>query len=335
MRRLWPPLCGVLLLLGCSERRIKIPYNETRILLGTFVNITIYDQDKDRAKIARAGEEAFQAIERIDKITSSFYDSSEVSLLRHGAGRDYQRVSKELLEVLREAIRISNITHSAFDVTIGPIMELWDFNSPSPQIPNTEQIKKRLPLVNYKNILIKGDKVLLANSGMSLDLGGIAKGYAVDKAMEVLIKNGIENAMVDAGGDLRTISGELTKGKRRVWIRHPRDKNSFFGYFRMDSGCVATAGDYERFFLYKGKRYHHLIDPKSGYPAQGCLSVTIKAETTAEADALATAVFILGPERGMDLIERLEGVEGVIIYRKGDKLDYKVSTGLADNFHLP
>jgi len=333
MRRLWPLLWGIFLLIRCSER-IKIPYNETRILLGTFVNITIYDRDKDQAKITRAGEEAFQAIERIDKITSSFYDSSEVSLLKYRAGRDYQRVSKELLEVLREAIRISKITDGAFDVTIGPIMGLWDFNSPSPRIPAPEQIKKRLPLVNYKNILIRGDEVLLAESGMGLDLGGIAKGYAVDKAMEVLIKNGIENAMVEAGGDLRTISGELTRGKRRVWIRHPRDKGSFFGYFRMDSGCVATSGDYEKFFFYKGKRYHHLIDPKSGYPAQGCVSVTIKAETTAEADALATAVFILGPERGMELIERLKGVEGVIIYKKGDKLDYKVSTGLADNFHV-
>ncbi len=168
-----------------------------------------------------------------------------------------------------------------------------------------------------------------------LDLGGIAKGYAADAAMEVLRRHGFFDAQVDAGGDLRTLATKQTQGKRKVYVRHPILGDAFYGRFPMDEGAVATSGDYERFFEEDGVRYHHLLDPKTGMPAAGCRSVTIVGSDAMTCDALATAVFVLGPEQGLLLIESLPKTEGVILYEEHGILKEKISSGLAPIFeHL-
>jgi thiamine biosynthesis lipoprotein len=169
---------------------------------------------------------------------------------------------------------------------------------------------------------------------MLIDLGGIAKGYAVGEAIKALQAHGVTDAQIDAGGDLATIASPLTAGKRHIYIRHPEDRQKYFGRFRMDVGTVATSGDYERYFIYNGQRFHHILDPRNGLPARSCRSVTIRAMDAALADGLSTAVFILGPDQGMALVEQLPDVEAVILYDDGHGLQSKVSSGLQAGFEL-
>lgn len=199
-------------------------------------------------------------------------------------------------------------------------------------MPGPTLLQHQLQWVGTDHLKIDGHRIQFDSPKVKIDFGAIAKGYAVDAAIEVLVKNGISDAMVNAGGNLRTLGSNLTKGQRRVWIKHPREKNLYFGSFPMDEGAVATSGDYERFFIADSIRYHHILDPKTGYPARGCVSVTIKAPTAMEADALSTAIFVLGPDKGMALINRLPNTEGIIIFERDGKLTWIASAGIKKIF---
>jgi thiamine biosynthesis lipoprotein len=296
--------------------------------MGTFVTITVYEKTKNQAD-SQAIQDAFQRIHEIEKKTSYFIENNEIWQVNAFAGKRGVPVDSDLVHLARESAKISRWTFGAFDVTVGPLRRLWNFDSTRTTLPDSGAIASLLPLVDFRHFVLRGNSLYLAHPGMQVDLGGIAKGYAVDEAMKVLQKNGVTDAMVDAGGDFRTISSALTRGKRKVWIRHPRKPQGFFGWFPMDSGCVATSGDYEQYFVIDGVRYHHILDPKTGWPARKCVSVTIQAPTTMEADALATGIFALGPEKGLQVIESHPGIEGVIIFKKNPlELGYLVSSGL-------
>ncbi|MDZ7260737.1 MAG: FAD:protein FMN transferase [candidate division KSB1 bacterium] len=329
MRKVNLFLSAILLFsLSCGREFNIHTIETTRLAMDTVVQISIFYSEPLNPKAREALEAAFKTIDEIEQLTSTYQDSSEVSRVNRLAGKQFQRVSPQLIQVITEAQKVSELSNGAFDITVAPLLRLWNFHSENHRLPSDTEIAEKQPLVNYKNILIQGDEIGFQRPGMGLDLGGIAKGYAIDQAIKVLQDYGIKDAMVNAGGDLRTISSPLTRGKRKVWIRHPRNKGQFFGYFKMDTGSVATSGDYERFFMVDSVRYHHILDPKTGFPAGKCISATIQTDTAIRADALATAVFVLGPEEGMKLIERLPDVEGVIIYETRDKLEWKVSEGL-------
>jgi len=315
---------------ACSLHREIKTYRDTQILLGTFVTIAIYGSDRDEAELETIVKRAFQRIREIENHTSSFVDTSEVRRLKAFAGLKKISISTDLHQILHKAEEISEISGGAFDITVEPLLELWNFEADTPRVPTKSQIYALLPLIDYRGLFCDSSTAFLTRKGMGIDLGGIAKGYAVDQAIEVLRREGIQDALVDAGGDLRLISSERTRGRRRVWIRHPRKPQGFFGYFRQDSGAVATSGDYEKFFVWKGQRYHHLLDPRTGYPARKSISATVIAPTAMEADALATAVFVLGPKEGLALIERLPEIEGVILAEEEGKIRYWVSSGLKD-----
>ncbi len=313
---------------GCS-RNSSIPFlRQTRLQMGTFVTITIYEKNKSM-KDEKALQAAFQRIKDIEDKTSYFIRNDEVWQVNAFAGRRGVPVDSDLVVLARESEKISRWTNGAFDVTVGPLRRLWNFDSTRTTLPDSEAIASLLPLVDFRHFVLRGTSLYLTRPGMQIDLGGIAKGYAVDEAMKVLQENGITDAMVDAGGDFRTIASTLTRGKRKVWIRHPRKSQGFFGWFPMDSGCVATSGDYEQFFVINGVRYHHILNPATGWPARGCVSVTIKAPSTMEADALATGIFVLGPKKGLQVIEAHPEIEGVILFKKSPtELGYLVSSGL-------
>lgn len=321
------------LVVNCNRPQ-RIPTIErNRILMGTFVTITVYDNKKSSQEIEQIIDLAFNEIEKIDRLASNWSDSSAITSINQKASEHFVEVDSNLAEIINQSQQLAQISDGAFDISIFPLMELWNFHDSSSHLPNENDLKDALRLVNHKDILLSQHGIKFNNQGMKIDLGGIAKGYAVDKAMDVLIKYGIKDALVNAGGDFKAICSKLTQGKRKVWIRHPRKKDSFFGYFDMDSGSVATSGDYEQFFMVDSIRYHHILNPKTGYPANKCVSVTIRAKNTTIADALATAVFVLGPQKGMQLIDRLDGVEGVIIFEKDKILQYIVSRGLTGKFH--
>jgi thiamine biosynthesis lipoprotein len=317
------------------------PIHEARVLMDTLVSISVYTQNPAaEPRIRRAMAGAFAEMARIDSLMSSYRQDSEVSRINHQvvAGGEIS-VSADVDTVLRLAQWAAKVSGGAFDVTIAPVLQLWGFGTDSVGLPPPEKIVARLPLVNYHNLEVKVEngnrapgaeknQIILHKPGMAIDLGGIAKGYAVDRGLEVLCQAGFRDVMVEAGGDLRAIASPLTAGRRYIWIRHPRASNfdnadngkvssrkqAFFGRFKMDSGAVATSGDYERFFERNGKRYHHLLDPRTGYPAPDVVCATVIARNATVADALSTAFFVLGPRRAIALADSMPGVEAVIIY---------------------
>ncbi|OQX57629.1 hypothetical protein B5M50_05505, partial [candidate division KSB1 bacterium 4484_219] len=304
-------------------------YQDTRLMMGTYVSISVYDGDKSNVQVQQAVEKAFERMRQIELKTSAQIHESELAKLNRAAGLRPMKVSADLYQVLQQAVKIGELSRGAFDVTIGVETDLWNFDPDNPTIPTKEEIDKLLPLVNFRLISLEDSSVYLPFPGMKINLGGIAKGFAVDAAISVLQQNGVTDALVDAGGDLRTIASAWTAGKRRVWIRHPRKSDGFFGYFPLDSGSVATSGDYQQYLILNGVRFHHILNPRTGLPARDCVSVTILADNTMDADALATAVFVLGPQKGLNLIESLDAVEGVIIFLKQkNQLGYLVSSGL-------
>jgi len=303
--------------------------------MDTFVTIRVYDRHLPKDERLAVMEEAAKRMAEIESLTTTYKESSEVIDINRHAGQGKQLVSRDVIRTTKMAIQIGDLSTGAFDITIGPLMALWGFGRKKQQrVPPQDSIDALLEHVDYHKVRTFDDGIEILDPNAGIDLGGIAKGYAVDEAMHVLEQAGITDAQVDAGGDLRTIASPLTAGKRNVYVRHPRHHEQFFGRFPMDAGAVATSGDYERYFIQDSVKYHHILNPATGYPARGCVSVTIKGPTTAKCDALSTAVFVLGPEEGMNLIEKLDDIEGIIIYEDNGVLKYKISSGLKNSFQL-
>jgi len=293
-------------------------FRQSRMIMGTSVEITVSQTDSQRAEEATAA--AFREVQRMDRLMSHYRQGSEVSQITRHAGEKETAVSPETLEVIERALYFSRLSGGAFDITIGPVFRLWNFREG--KIPEEKSLQENLKKVDYRKIKVDRIKssVYLEGRGMELDLGAIAKGYAVDRAAAVLRQAGVENFLVSAGGDL-TVSG--AKGKGMPWsigIRHPRLPSELLAQLRPVQAAVATSGDYEKFFLKGGERYHHILTPATGLPARECQSVTIMAPSAMDADALATSIFVLGPKEGFALLERLPDVHAIIVDRRGSVL---------------
>lgn len=290
-----------------------IAYN--RMLMGTLVEITIYE--KSGVDTDHAADRAFAEIVRLERIFSSYIPDSDVSKVSAGAGGGMVPVAPEVIEALVTAIKISDLSEGAFDPTIGALAGLWGYSGEKGTVPSNTEISRALTLVDYKKIEIDPDQVgiRLSKKGMALNLGGVAKGYIVRKALDALKKEGVTRAIIHAGGDMAVFGGDI-ETPFSIGIQDPREKKTL-GEAYLSDGAVSTSGDYERFFIKDGKRYHHILDPKTGWPAAQTMSVTIIARDHTLADGLSTAIFVLGPEKGMALIERLDSVEGVIIDKNG------------------
>lgn len=264
--------------------------------------------------VANEGIEIMQALQNKFDVN---IDSSDIAKINLSAGISPVEVSVDTLELLKEALRISKLTEGAFDITIGVLTKEWGFTDGKYRVPTDREIRDKLELVNYKDIRISDSKVKLSKRGMFIDLGGIAKGYAVDKVYELLKGKGVKRAIINAGGTIRTVE----KDPKRIWkigIKDPTGNKDILGILYLDSGlAVATSGDYERYFVKDGIKYHHLLDPKTGYPSNLCKSVTVVSKKAVEADALSTAIFVLGPKKGLSLAEKLD-VGVVIVDSKGD-----------------
>lgn len=299
-------------------------FKRHRLLMGTLVEISVVERDED--EVAAAIDDAFAEMKRIEGLMSRWIAESEVSKINGLAAIRPTRVSPEVLKVIRRAGEISKASGGYFDISIGGLLDLWGFEGDGGRVPGKNEVDEALCSVGYKGIHVDvtASSVELRRKGMRIDLGGIAKGYAVDRAFEVLASRGYGNLIVNAGGDMR-VGGKKPKGPWIIGIQDPRDRSRMLATLDASDVCVATSGDYERYFTVEGKRYHHLLDPFTGFPARGCRSVTILAKDALSADALATAVFVMGPKRGLDLIERMEEVEGLIISSDGEMI---VSEGL-------
>lgn len=291
--------------------RVK-PLKQTEMIMGTLVEITVIPANE------KAIKEAFEALKKVDALMSTYKEDSEISILnREGKAQ----VSQQTLEVIEDAIEFSKLTKGAFDITVKPLINLWKKAEKEEKVPTEQEIEKAILLVGYDKIVIEGNQVRLEKEGMQIDLGGIAKGYAVDKAIEALKKNGIKRALVNAGGDLYAL-GKALRGERwSIGIQDPREKDKIIDTIKVKDKAVATSGDYRRYFTLEGKRFSHIVNPKTGLTVQDVpMSVTIVGPDATTTDALSTGVFVLGPEEGMKLIESLPEVEGMIISEGMKKL---------------
>lgn len=297
--------------------------SEERALMGTQVIIKAIG--KNRTGLNLAIEAAFEEISRLEKMMSSFIPSSELSRINQHAGKGPVTVSRELFMLIERAQHFSTLTEGAFDISFASVGKLWNFRSEI--LPTDEAVKAQLPFVNYQKIRLnqRDTSVYLPFPRMEIGLGGIGKGYAMDRAMVVLSKQGIHNAMVMAGGDT-LIKGKKGEDPWRVGLRDPDKAKGILAVLPLEDQAISTSGDYERFFINDGVRYHHILDTKTGFPTNTCRSVTILAKDATTSDALSTAVFVLGPQKGMDLIERLEEIEAIIVDNQGS---IHLSSGLA------
>ncbi len=319
----------VMCITGC-EKRVK----RTKFLMGTIVEITAVGNEND---CQQAIGLAFDEIKRIDKLMNVYDGESEISQINEAAGKSSISVSADTLEVIERSLKYAQLTDGALDVSVSPIMELWGFGSDSNQVPSDEELAEKLSLVDYRKITVDSGNsaVKLESPGMKIDVSGIAKGYAVDRAAQVMKDSGIRSVLVNAGGDIYAMGSPPKRESWNIGIRHPRNSADLLGVVKLEDKAVATSGDYENFFRADGKRYCHIMNPRTGRPVSGIMSVTIVADNTADVDALATAVFPLGAADGMKLIEQLEGVDGIIVTGKGkNDMAVMLSSGMADIVEL-
>lgn len=283
--------------------------------MGTHIGVAAYTTPKvDKAGVGRAFEQALAEIKRVEALMTTWRDS-EISRVNAAAGSAPVTVSQETFDLVKESVRAAELSSGTFDITFESLHGLWKFDEDlDPHPPTEAQIKAKLPLLDYRHIKLDADKrtIGLAKPGVKIGLGGIAKGYAVDKAVAVLEKAGLTSFFVQAGGDLFARGKKPDGSEWSAGIRDPRGKGSF-ALLPLTDHAFSTAGDYERSYVIDGRRYHHIIDPRTGYPAKACRSVTIWAPTALLADEIDDAVFVLGPEKGLALVESLEGVGAVIV----------------------
>ncbi len=289
-----------------------------KLLMGTVVEITMMGGDS--SDYDKAADSAFTEIARLEKVFSNYKASSEVSRISEHAG-EAVAVSDDVITVVQAALKVAELSHGAFDPTVGALAGVWGFSGENKYVPGSDEIAEVLPLVNYKNVRVdeKAHTVELLNKGMTLNLGGVAKGFIVRQAALKLQESGVTKAIIKAGGDMFLVSKKSSLGNANfiIGIKDPRELKKILGEAFSFRGAVATSGDYERFFMHKGTRYSHILDPKTGYPARESRSATIVTEDPTIADALSTAVFVMGPKKGLALIESLKGVEGVVVGSDG------------------
>ena len=307
--------------------------DRTHATMGTEVTVTAWTADETGA--TAAFEAVFAEFDRLDALMSVWREGSDVIRLNAAAGEHPVAVSPEVREVLAVARQVSEWTGGTFDVTFGALSGLWKFDEQDKddRVPDRRDVLARLPLINYRDVDLdeSAGTAYLKRKGMRAHLGGIGKGYAVDRAVGILHARGITDFMVQAGGDLY-VAGRKGDRPWRLGIRDPRGPaDRSFAALDLTDGTFSTSGDYERFFIADGRRYHHILDLSVGEPARGCRSVTLVTERAVIADALAKGVFVLGPDKGMALIERLPKVEGVIVSAKNEVL---ISSGLKNRLVL-
>jgi FAD:protein FMN transferase len=292
-------------------------------LMGSSASIQVSGDDQAACDAAVA--DALAEIRRLDAMMTDWKQDSPLMDINRAAGKHPVKVPQDLLFLIMRCQQISDLTRGTFDISFAGAGKLWRWRDPEPQIPTDAQVRASLANVGYKGIVIdqEASTVFLTKPGMRIGLDGIAPGYAGDMAMAKIRAHGIRTAVVDMSGDLMII-GE-PDALRSVSIQHPRKKGEIIAVLPAVNCAVSTSGDYERFFMKDGRRFCHIIDPITGYPADKCQSVTIVAPVLAFADGLAKGVFVLGPEEGMALVERLEGVQAIIVAADGTMT---VSSGL-------
>ena len=320
MQRFRMIFCCVLLLLavsGCGQQ--KESYEHSAVVMDTVVTLSATGPEAKAAV-----EESFARLKELEAMCSSTIDTSDAARLKEAAGRDYVKLHPEVYHMLEVSEAYSAQSDGAWDVTMGPLVELWGIGTDQARVPAETEIRAALRLVGWQKLRLRAEEqsAMLAEPGMSIDLGGIAKGMAVDEVRRIYAAHQIKDGLINMGSSSLYALGKNKEGKAwNIGIKHPRseENDTYLGIISLENQALSTSGDYERFFMQDGKRYHHILDPKTGYPAEnGAMSDTIVVDGSAEdagmlSDLLTTTVFVLGPQKGQKFLDSLpEEVQGEI-----------------------
>jgi thiamine biosynthesis lipoprotein len=285
---------------------VPIKTVETRNYMDTFVTISVDSTLFNKKNVDKAIDKAFSEIERIENVLSFYNEDGIIYALNTNGYLTKEKVTPELEYLIKKSVYYSDVSGGAFDVTIHPILNLWKEGLWTEDSERQNRvIKDELSRIGYKKILIDDNGIFL--DGVKIDLGGIAKGYAADRSLNIIQDEGFDTVLINIGGDM--VAGD---GVWKIVLSDPDDLDNYITSFNISNKAVATSGNYERYFD-PSKKIHHIIDPRTGYPASECISVTIIADKGIDADALATSVFVLGPEEGLNLVNSLDNVDALII----------------------
>ncbi|MDY6970224.1 MAG: FAD:protein FMN transferase [Spirochaetota bacterium] len=310
-------------LYSCKKKSL---FTFNKALIGTIINLTIIADSKKDAQ--NSAEQVFNEIERIENIMSPYREESDIYKINKSAWKTPVTISDETFSLIQESINISLLTNGSFDVTFASLSRLWNF-SKDPFIPPTiSKIRNRLLLVDYKLINLNNynNSIRIEKRGTKIELGGIAKGYSIRKGIECFINLGIKNAILEAGGDLQVIGNKFGR-QWQVGLRNPREQSIILAIKLSNLNSIASSGDYEKFKFYKNKRYHHIINPKSGFPSKTFSSVSVISKDAVKSDAFATAFFVMGKEKTIEFLKKNDDLLAILI-----DLDMKVlaSKGLKE-----
>lgn len=286
--------------------------------MGSRFDITVVANDSNQGN--KYIDTAVAEITRIEKLISSWDVNSQTSEINRNAGIKPVKVDSELFDLIQRAIGISVLTDGAFDISYASMDRIWQFDGSMTEMPSEEEITASVSKVGFQNIILdkENNTVFLKLEGMKIGFGAIGKGYAADKAKDLLISKGVPSGIINASGDMNTWGKQPNGSEWKVAITNPMDKNKVFALLPITNGAVVTSGNYEKFVIFNDKRYTHIIDPRTGYPSSGIISVTVFAPKAELADALATSVFVMGKEAGLDRINQLPKIECIIIDDKGN-----------------
>ncbi|GCD11137.1 FAD:protein FMN transferase [Clostridium tagluense] len=298
--------------------------------MGTIVQLKVYGKNSEKV-----AELALKRISDIESKMSVNIKSSEITKLNAKAGVSGEKLSVDTYSVIEKAVKYSKLTDGSLDATIEPIVKLWGIGTDKARIPSKSEIEEKLKLVDYKDIILdsKNSTVQLRRKGQAIDLGAIAKGYTADEIKKVLIDNKVNSALINLGGNVFAVGSKPDGTSWNIGIQNPLDtRGQYLGTISVTDKSMVTSGNYERYFIVDGKRYHHIFDPKTGYPSEaGLISTTIVSDNSIDGDALSTSTYILGLSKGIKLIESIKGVEAIFV--TSDKKVY-VTAGLKDSFNL-
>lgn len=295
----------------------QIAHKRKLSMLGSPFEVTVVANDTVKAN--EYIDLAVAEVKRIENLISDWIPTTQISEVNRNAGIKPVKVDAEVFDLIGRSIKISEITSGAFDISYASMDKIWKFDGSMNAMPTEEAIKKSVAKIGYKNIILdkKEQTIFLKLEGMKLGLGGIGQGFIADKVKELLAAKGCTSGIINVSGDINAW-GKQPDGKPwTVGIVNPLNKNKIFATFPLENSSVETSGNYEKFVVFNGIRYSHIIDTRTGYPATGVASVSVFAKQTEIADALATGIFVLGVEVGLDLVNQLKGIECIIVDDKG------------------
>lgn len=319
---------SVLFLFGCSKVPSE-PISRTELIMGTICTVQIFDSNDEKIL-----DQCFNELIELENLVSINKTGTELDKVNEMSGKKPVKVSNDTYTIIKSGLEYSTASNGNFDITVGPIVKLWGIGTDNAHLPTSDEINTNKNLINYKDVVLNDsdNTVYLKNPNMIIDLGGIAKGYAADVLTTVLKKNNVTSAMINLGGNLFVLGNKPDGHQWRIGIQDPNTSNSTVGNLLVNDKSIVTSGTYQRFFEENGKRYHHILNPKTGYPYDNdLLSVTIISDKSIDGDALSTATFALGCTDGLKFVNSTDSIEAIFITKNNE---IYLSNGLKNNFTL-